>query len=665
MVDPVVEAGVADTLEARLADAQKRIENGEYGKIPLAIVEFGIRAQWATEHPSCPASPRPIRNDDGVDDEVDGGARVSGNDGTKQRGVIKFDGGIDRSQARVQRSTAAPGSSRADLEIAGLKGFADGTVPIPPKENVVLRRELSAAHLLTFMVILRFCLPVVQLVLRSCRERLDAGHQAWHFILSTYQVKDDLYIGQLEEKMTHIRMGEQESATDYCNRARRILAEMQMAGAEYSMATYITHVLKGLPHSYNLVKRMTMVPGTCESLDVDSLTSYILQDEAMQEADKPTELLLQASDVAPMKQSHQQEQRGKLSGGGSGGGRSTKDVDEKKSTRSKGREGGGRRRECWICYDPDLLSLSDCRVWHPGAVGDGAPFLSSFSSTDTKRRWRRRRGRRWCTSQRQRWHEAERGDQLEIAGLKGFADGTVPIPPKENVVLRRELSAAHLLTFMVILRFCLPVVQLVLRSCRERLDAGHQAWHFILSTYQVKDDLYIGQLEEKMTHIRMGEQESATDYCNRARRILAEMRMAGAEYSMATYITHVLKGLPHSYNLVKRMTMVPGTCESLDVDSLTSYILQDEAMQEADKPTELLLQASDVAPMKQSHQQEQRGKLSGGGSGGGRSTKDVDEKKSTRSKGREGGGRRRECWICYDPDLLSYEWAMLTPVRWR
>ncbi|CAI7789614.1 unnamed protein product [Closterium sp. NIES-54] len=306
MVDFVANAGVADTLEACLADARARHADGEYGTIPLLIVELGIRSQWATEHPSRPVSPRPVRNEGGVDDEVDGGARVSGNNGTKHRGVLKVNGGIDRSQARMQQSSAAAGSSRADvdgrlcsplrsngglsatthvtagrialtygyfkfspdritiaplqgrrdlitwresiepqLEVAGLKGFADGTVPIPSVEDFGLRREFRAAHLLTFMVISRCCSPVVQLALRSCRERLDAGHQAWHFILSTYQVKDDLHIAQLEEKMTHIRMGD---------------------------------------------------------------------------------------------------------------GRSTKDVDEKRSTWDKGRGVGGRRRECWICHDPEHLS---------------------------------------------------------------------------------------------------------------------------------------------------------------------------------------------------------------------------------------------------------------------------------------------------------------------
>ncbi|CAI7887961.1 unnamed protein product [Closterium sp. NIES-54] len=125
------------------------------------------------------------------------------------------------------------------------------------------------------------------------------------------------------------------------------------------------------------------------------------------------------------------------------------------------------------------------------------------------------------------------------------------------------------------------------RFCTQ-LDAGHQAWHFILLTYQAKDDLYIGQMEEQMTHIRMGEQESASDYCNRARRILAEMRMVSAEYSTVSYITHVIKGPPRSYNIMKRLMMVPGMRESLDKDSITSYILQDESMQEAEQPMELL-----------------------------------------------------------------------------
>ncbi|CAI7843280.1 unnamed protein product [Closterium sp. NIES-53] len=214
MVNPVANAGVVHTLEARLADARKRHADGEYGTIPLLIVELGIRSQWAKEHPSRPVSPRPVRNEGGVDDEVDSGARVSGNNGTKQRGVLKVDGGVDRSQARVQRSTAAACSSRADvygrrhsplqsgggplamthvtaggiaptygyfklsldritvallqgrrdfntwresiepqLEVSGLKGFADGTVPIPSMENVELRGEFRAAHFLTFMVI--------------------------------------------------------------------------------------------------------------------------------------------------------------------------------------------------------------------------------------------------------------------------------------------------------------------------------------------------------------------------------------------------------------------------------------------------------------------------------------------------------------------------------
>ncbi|CAI7731088.1 unnamed protein product [Closterium sp. NIES-54] len=86
-------------------------------------------------------------------------------------------------------------------------------------------------------------------------------------------------------------------------------------------------------------------------------------------------------------------------------------------------------------------------------------------------------------------------------------------------------------------------------------------------------------------------------------------------------------------------------------------------MQEAEQPTELLPQASYAAPTKPNRQQEQRGKPDGVGSGGGRSMKDVDGKSSTRDKGRGGGGRRWECWICHDPDHLSYKCPKHTKPR--
>ncbi|CAI7801718.1 unnamed protein product [Closterium sp. NIES-53] len=138
-------------------------------------------------------------------------------------------------------------------------------------------------------------------------------------------------------------MGEKESATEYYNRARRILAEMQMAGAEYSTSSYITHVFKGLSRSYNLMKRMTMVPSTRKSFDEDFFTSYILQDEAMQEAEQPIELLPEASYTALIKLNHQQEQRRKTGGGGSGGGRSTKDCPDRYDSDEDDNKGGRGR----------------------------------------------------------------------------------------------------------------------------------------------------------------------------------------------------------------------------------------------------------------------------------------------------------------------------------
>ncbi|CAI7773121.1 unnamed protein product [Closterium sp. NIES-54] len=238
MVDPVVETGVADTLERRLADARRRHKAGEYGPtLPLEIVDLGIRTKWASDHPSRPVSPRLVSNEGSVNEKVNGGAQVGGSAGMKKRGAIKVDGGVDGSPAGVQRLTAVAGSLLVDvdgqrrspqrssgrptstahvmaggivqaygyfkfspeiisvpplqgrrdlitwretikpqMEIAGLMGFADGIVPRPEADDVELLAEFCAAQLLTFMVISRCCSPVVLIALKLCRQRLDTRH---------------------------------------------------------------------------------------------------------------------------------------------------------------------------------------------------------------------------------------------------------------------------------------------------------------------------------------------------------------------------------------------------------------------------------------------------------------------------------------------------------
>ncbi|CAI7893907.1 unnamed protein product [Closterium sp. NIES-54] len=118
--------------------------------------------------------------------------------------------------------------------------------------------------------------------------------------------------------------------------------------------------------------------------------------------------------------------------------------------------------------------------------------------------------------------------------------------------------------------------------------------------------------------------------------------MAGVKYSSG-------------YNLMKRLMVVPGTRESFNEDLLTSYILRDEAMQEAEMSTELLPHANYVAPTKHGSRAGQRGKPGGSGSGAGRPAKDSNKAKSAKDGGRGGGSRRRECWLCGDPDHLSFD----------
>ncbi|CAI7890276.1 unnamed protein product [Closterium sp. NIES-53] len=166
--------------------------------------------------------------------------------------------------------------------------------------------------------------------------------------------------------------------------------------------------------------------------------------------------------------------------------------------------------------------------------------------------------------------------QLEIAQLKRFIDGTTPIPRVRALAHLSQFRAMQLLTFTTISRCCSPTVQIALKACRMKVDSGYQAWQFIMRTYMAKDDLYIGQLEQALTNLEMGEHESATSYCNRAQQILVNLRMAGVDYSQASYITHVVKGLTQQYNLLLRMLKLPQVRKELDEDTLASYIIEEE-----------------------------------------------------------------------------------------
>ncbi|CAI7738799.1 unnamed protein product [Closterium sp. NIES-54] len=273
MVGPVGDASVVDTLETRLSDAMRRHADGEYGEtFPLEVVKLGIRTKWATEHPSRPASPRPVNNEGGVDTGINAGDQVRSCAGGTSRIPVTAPL-VGRHDLLTWKESINP-----QLEMTGLMCFADGTVETLPESNAELRAEFRVVQLLTFTVISRYCSPVVQIALKSCRHHMDVGHRAWQFVTSTYQVTDDLYIGQLEELISRLRMGEQETTTDYCNRAWHLLTCMRVTTIEYSTASYITNVINGLPSGYNLMKQLMVVPGTREFLNEDLLTSYILRD---------------------------------------------------------------------------------------------------------------------------------------------------------------------------------------------------------------------------------------------------------------------------------------------------------------------------------------------------------------------------------------------------
>ncbi|CAI7911750.1 unnamed protein product [Closterium sp. NIES-54] len=121
----------------------------------------------------------------------------------------------------------------------------------------------------------------------------------------------------------------------------------------------------------------------------------------------------------------------------------------------------------------------------------------------------------------------------------------------------------------------------------------------------------------------MGEHESAMSYCNCAQQILINLRMAGVYYSQASYITHVVKGLPQ-------------VRKELDEDTLASYIIEEECT----------LTASPCPPTTAQQQQPKHG---GGVSEGGEKWKGA---KDGQSKGGK-GGFKGNCYVCGQPGHIA------------
>ncbi|CAI7895089.1 unnamed protein product [Closterium sp. NIES-54] len=137
MLGAVGDAGVVDTLEARLEDAKRRHEANEYGSnLLLAVIEAGICSVWAEEHPARPASPRPVNNEGGVDVGVNvGGDQVGINAGgtSRQRGVIHADE-VGSVQVRGMRSSAADEAMHEAERPSELLAQANYVAPKPTKD---------------------------------------------------------------------------------------------------------------------------------------------------------------------------------------------------------------------------------------------------------------------------------------------------------------------------------------------------------------------------------------------------------------------------------------------------------------------------------------------------------------------------------------------------
>ncbi|CAI7836271.1 unnamed protein product, partial [Closterium sp. NIES-54] len=118
------------------------------------------------------------------------------------------------------------------------------------------------------------------------------------------------------------------------------------------MSSYVTHAIKGLPTSYNLLRHMVKLLGVREELDENTLSSYIIEEEFTLESERRKEQLLPQVNYVASKQQRQQQKWAKSRGGSD----NDKQVNRAKTTKSGERSGGGKRNSqcyCFVCGDPD------------------------------------------------------------------------------------------------------------------------------------------------------------------------------------------------------------------------------------------------------------------------------------------------------------------------
>ncbi|CAI7932773.1 unnamed protein product [Closterium sp. NIES-54] len=164
MVGAVGDAGVVDTLEARLEDVRRRHEANEYvPNLLLAVIEAGIRSVWVEEHPARPTSPRSVNNEGSIDVGVNAVVTKSATMWEARRRIEFTPDRISVTPLLVGRPDILTWKEAIEpqLEMAGLIGFARGTVATPEEHNPDLRAEFRAVQLLTFTVISRCCSPGV------------------------------------------------------------------------------------------------------------------------------------------------------------------------------------------------------------------------------------------------------------------------------------------------------------------------------------------------------------------------------------------------------------------------------------------------------------------------------------------------------------------------
>ncbi|CAI7828051.1 unnamed protein product [Closterium sp. NIES-54] len=137
--------------------------------------------------------------------------------------------------------------------------MANGDMRDAMERLEVLQADYSQRATLAFWVLLHSVSATIQLQLDVFQESYSPAFEAWEYLMETYQAKDSVAKASLQRQLDNMKMGSQERAEEYINRATAIRDKLAMAGKMVDEDSFTLNLITRLPPHWEELRHSAML----------------------------------------------------------------------------------------------------------------------------------------------------------------------------------------------------------------------------------------------------------------------------------------------------------------------------------------------------------------------------------------------------------------------